>query len=164
MRGEGLVKFSRITPVLRLTPEFKKGRKMETICSENLKNQADLKVSQVNYNEDRFLMHALRHVPTYAIRSFSDKQLKWLKYALEMNNREAHCIDYRGSIGLLNWHYYFVILAGKDKRKSKRAGHFGRYVTSLFMTCFLIVAAICWIVVMDIIFDMGISNALFFSI
>ncbi len=137
---------------------------METICSENPKSQADPKVCRVNYGEDRFLMHTLRHVPAYAIRSFSDKQLKWLKYALEMNSKESHSIDYSGSIGLLNWRYYFVILLGRDRRKNKRAGHFGRYVTSLLLTCFLVVAAICWIIVMDIIFDMGISNALFFSI
>lgn len=138
---------------------------METICGEKIVNGTDSNVHRVDYHKDQFLMHTLRHVPVYVTSSFSNKQLKWLKDALEQNNRESHALDYRGSIGLFNRYYYFVLLAGRDKRKSRRkAEKTGGYVVSFILACFLVMAALCWIVVMDIIFDMGISNALFSSI
>lgn len=66
---------------------------------------------------DWFEKGLLRRVPENIRDSFSTEQLSALKVAFGTRNKWGqHPIDLRGSFSIWRWRYYFVVLAGRNKR------------------------------------------------
>ncbi len=70
--------------------------------------------------EEPNIQHVLERMPQKAADSFTDEQLSYLNTALAGRNWGKHKVDLRGTIGLLSSRYYFVFLAGRDKRELSR--------------------------------------------
>jgi len=61
----------------------------------------------------------LDRIPEGFDKDFTDEQLLGLNIALGKRSWRDHPIDFRHSIGLLKWRYYFVFIAGRDLRGSR---------------------------------------------
>lgn len=70
--------------------------------------------------EEPNVQHMLERMPKKVADSFSEEQLSHLNIALSGRRWGNHKIDVRGTIGILRSRYYFVLLAGKDKRDLSR--------------------------------------------
>lgn len=56
-------------------------------------------------------------MPENVQRTFSDKQLIHLKVAIGARQWGKHTVDYRGVIKFFKYRYYFVLLAGRNRRE-----------------------------------------------
>jgi len=88
---------------------------------------------------DPFIKGLLKRLPDGLETDFTDDQLAGLKIALARQSWNDHPIDFRRSIGLLRWRYYFVFIAGRDIRNSRLQDRgFFKAAESIFLT-FLII-------------------------
>tara|TARA_B100002049_G_C15952520_1_gene321072 strand:- start:244 stop:657 length:414 start_codon:yes stop_codon:yes gene_type:complete len=70
--------------------------------------------------EEPNIQHVLERMPKKAADSFSDEQLSYLNMALAGRQWGSHKVDLRGTVSVLRSRYYFVFLAGRDKRDLSR--------------------------------------------
>lgn len=73
--------------------------------------------NEKDIRKDKFVAELLTKIPTKIGDTFSDDQLLGLKIALSARAWGAHALDLRGSIGFWRFKYYYVVLAGREKRK-----------------------------------------------
>ncbi|GAA61193.1 hypothetical protein P20652_3070 [Pseudoalteromonas sp. BSi20652] len=67
-------------------------------------------------SEDPAIRSLLNRMPLDIQTSFSDEQLTHLKIAIGARQWGNHAVDYRGVLGFFKYRYYFVLLAGRNKR------------------------------------------------
>lgn len=90
-------------------------------------------------HSDPFIQGLLKRLPNDLETEFTEEQLAGLKVALANRCWNDHPIDFRRSIGVLKWRYYFVFIAGRDLRVSRIKNRGGLKVAeSLFLTVVLI--------------------------
>ncbi len=70
--------------------------------------------------EDQVLQPLLARLPGHVRDSFSEEQLAYLKLALGARKWGRHAIDWRPTIKWFRHRYYFVFLAGRDRRTLSR--------------------------------------------
>ena len=84
--------------------------------------------------EEPNVQHMLERMPKKVADSFSDEQLSHLNTALAGRRWGNHKVDVRGTISLLRSRYYFVLLAGIDKRDlSRTESRIGRNCCAFFL-------------------------------
>nr|WP_024593355.1 hypothetical protein [Pseudoalteromonas sp. TB13] len=66
---------------------------------------------------DPSIRSLLSRMPENVQRTFSDKQLIHLKVAIGARQWGKHTVDYRGVIKFFKYRYYFVLLAGRNRRE-----------------------------------------------
>ena len=69
-----------------------------------------------NLKKDPAIRSLLNRMPKNLQNSFTDDQLAHLKIAIGARQWGDHAIDHRGVIKFFKYRYYFVILAGRNKR------------------------------------------------
>jgi hypothetical protein len=69
-----------------------------------------------NIQSDPAIAKLLDKVPVDMRGSFNDEQLLALKVALGGRTWGAHAIDFRWTLKWWRWQYYFVFLAGRNRR------------------------------------------------
>jgi len=74
-------------------------------------------------HSDSTIKGLLERIPDSFDSNFTDQQLEGLKIALGTRKWRDHPIDFRYSVGLLKWRYYFVFIAGRDIRTSRLRDH-----------------------------------------
>ncbi len=93
--------------------------------------------------EEPNVKHILEHMPKGVADSFTDDQLFHLNTALAGRRWGTHKVDIRGTIGLLRSRYYFVLLAGRDKRDlSRTESKIGKLVMAALVALFLCVSLV----------------------
>lgn len=90
--------------------------------------------------DDAFVKALLAKLPGQSGPTFSDEQLVALKAALSGRSWGAHKVDRRWSFRLWHWHYYFVVLAGRNRRHLSRREQELR-VMALATLLFVVLAA-----------------------
>jgi hypothetical protein len=70
---------------------------------------------------DPFLQHMFARMSPGARFLFTPEQLDEIKKAFSARSRNSHALDLRYSIGLFGKSYYFVFLAGRERRTLPRA-------------------------------------------
>jgi len=74
--------------------------------------------------------------------SFTDAQLNAIKMAFGARDWGSHSIDMRRSVRFLWWRFYFVLLAGPERRPAERlaaeGSPFGTIGNALLTTAFLL--------------------------
>ena len=101
---------------------------------------------------DPVITKLLDKVPADMRASFSDEQLLALKVALGGRTWGAHALDARWTLKLWRWQYYFVVLAGRNKRVlSARERQVQRLSMAIFLTAFLLVSAAVGILVLYLV-------------
>jgi len=68
--------------------------------------------------QDPLIVKLMEQMPDYLQGTFSDEQLIALKESLSDEKWSSHAVDLRDSFGLFNWRYYFVLVAGRDRRRN----------------------------------------------
>lgn len=70
---------------------------------------------------DPFVIGLKQRLPEELRESFSDEQLQGLRTALATRSWARHKVDLRGTFNLWRTQYYFVVVAGRNKRSLSRA-------------------------------------------
>lgn len=102
--------------------------------------------------QDPFVNGLIKRLPEEKRDSFSDDQLLALKVALSGKKWGRHTLDFRGVFGIWNWHYYYVIIGGREKRTLTRQEiRAARAVQALFLLGFLLFATLLGLLVLYLI-------------
>lgn len=102
--------------------------------------------------EEPNVQHMLERMPKNVADSFTDDQLFYLNTALAGRRWGSHKVDVRGTIGLLRSRYYFVLLAGRDKRDlSRTESRIGKLVMAAVVALFLCVSLALGLVLLYIL-------------
>ena len=102
--------------------------------------------------EEPNVQHMLERMPKNVADSFTDDQLFYLNAALAGRRWGSHKVDVRGTIGLLRSRYYFVLLAGRDKRDlSRTESRIGKLVMAAVVALFLCVSLVLGLVLLYIL-------------
>ncbi len=73
--------------------------------------------------QDPFVLKLLSQLPADVKHSFSDEQLQAIRQAMGSPSWATHSIDIRGSVRYFRWGFYYVVLAGKNRRRLSRLDH-----------------------------------------
>ncbi len=73
-----------------------------------------------NIRYDPFVAGLLKRLPAGTRNAFTDEQLLLLKIALSGRRWGHHAFDIRGALGFWRWHYYYVIIGGRERRQLSR--------------------------------------------
>ncbi|BFT30739.1 hypothetical protein D210916BOD24_19150 [Alteromonas sp. D210916BOD_24] len=65
---------------------------------------------------DPVIARLLERMPQKVADSFDEKQLSYLRNAIGAREWGRHKVDLRGTIKFFKWRYYYVILAGRNRR------------------------------------------------
>ncbi|WP_024594600.1 MULTISPECIES: hypothetical protein [unclassified Pseudoalteromonas] len=68
-------------------------------------------------SEDPAIRSLLNRMPKGVQNSFTEEQLSHLKIAIGARQWGAHTVDCRGVVRLFKYRYYFVLLAGRNRRQ-----------------------------------------------
>lgn len=88
--------------------------------------------------DNKALKKALHAMPEAVQDSFSNEQLEAIKDVLEATTWKKHSLDLRSSISFFSYHYYYVLIAGRDQRTMGREEiRFKRLMYLTFFTLFI---------------------------
>ena len=98
---------------------------------------------------DPVIVKLLDKVPADMRGSFSDAQLLALKIALGGRTWGAHALDLRFTLKWWRWQYYFVLLAGRNRRTlTEREKRIQRLSMALLLAAFLLFSTAVGILVL----------------
>ena len=98
---------------------------------------------------DPVIVKLLDKVPADMRGSFSDAQLLALKIALGGRTWGAHALDLRFTVKWWRWQYYFVLLAGRNRRTlTEREKRIQRLSMALLLAAFLLFSTAVGILVL----------------
>lgn len=90
---------------------------------------------------DPALQRLFERMPHSVSQSFSDEQLLHIRNAIAAREWGRHKVDIRGvlTVPFLPWHYYYVILMGRNRRELKGTEErISIWLTTLFIGLFLL--------------------------
>lgn len=65
---------------------------------------------------DPLISRLLERMPDKVADSFSEEQLAYLRTAIGAREWGRHKVDLRGTFRFFKWRYYYVVLAGRNRR------------------------------------------------
>ena len=65
---------------------------------------------------DPVISRLLERMPGDVADSFSEEQLSYLRNAIGAREWGRHKVDLRGTVKFFKWRYYYVVLAGRNRR------------------------------------------------
>jgi hypothetical protein len=89
--------------------------------------------------QDPAVQKLLERMPPEVQLSFTETQLSYLRVALGARQWGKHKLDLRGTVGVGNWRYYYVLVAGRNKRSELRSHKTGLLVKAVFVSVLLVV-------------------------
>ena len=102
--------------------------------------------------EEPNVQHMLDRMPKKVAQSFSNEQLTHLNTVLAGRRWGSHKVDVRGTVGLFKSRYYFVLLAGRDKRDLSRTEmRMGRLAMAAAVTLFISTSLLLGLVLLYIL-------------
>ena len=98
------------------------------------------------------LQNLLSRMPSSVQESFTEEQLVNLKVALGARSWGKHAIDFRSTISFFSYRYYYVFVAGRNRREMTRAEKArGLFIQSVLLTVFLSFSALLGLLVLYLI-------------
>ncbi|MGO4891724.1 hypothetical protein [Flavobacterium sp. W21_SRS_FM6] len=92
-------------------------------------------------HEDPALQNLLANVPERVKDTFTEEQLSYLRNAIVNRQWRNHPVDVRGTIPWFKYRYYYVVIAGKNKRELSRAEQkASRLINATFLAAFLTIS------------------------
>ena len=93
-------------------------------------------------SSDPAIRSLLNRMPREIQSSFTEEQLVHLKLAIGARQWGKHAMDYRGVIKFFKYRYYFVLLAGRNRRelskKEKKIAGISQAITIAIFSFFVI--------------------------
>jgi hypothetical protein len=99
--------------------------------------------------DDDFIEGLAHRLPARVLQSFTDEQLTALQLAFGARQWGTHPLDLRGTVGVFHWRYYFVVLAGRHRRRLSRLEHaLSRWAVAATIGAFLFVSALVGLLIL----------------
>ena len=103
-------------------------------------------------SEDSFVIGLKERLPDDLKDSFTPEQLSALKVAFGARKWGQHSVDLRGTLRLWHWRYYFVFLAGRNRRGlSRREQQLSRMATAFALSLFLLFSVMLGLLVLYLV-------------
>jgi len=91
---------------------------------------------------DPGLQKLLSRMPADVGESFTEQQLAHLRVALGARQWGKHQLDFRGTLRIFHWRYYYVLVAGRNLRDGQRSHQqLSRLMLSVIISILLICSA-----------------------
>lgn len=88
--------------------------------------------------QDPAVQKLLERMPPEVQLSFTETQLSYLRVALGARQWGKHKLDLRGTLGVGNWRYYYVLVAGRNKRSELRSHKTSLLVKAVVISVLLV--------------------------
>ncbi len=88
-----------------------------------------------NLQQDPAIRSLLERMPKNVQTTFTDEQLAHLKIAIGARQWGNHLVDCRGVVKLFKYRYYYVFLAGRNRRElSKKEQKVARFAQAVILS------------------------------
>lgn len=102
--------------------------------------------------DDASLVKLLERMPKDVQESFSEEQLANLKLAISARAWGSHAIDVRSTIKFFRYRYYYVFVAGRNRRElSRREKRIALLMQAAIATSFITVCSLLGILVLYLV-------------
>lgn len=102
--------------------------------------------------EEPFVQNLLAKLPADARASFTDAQLVALKVALGGRQWGVHPVDVRFTLQFWRWHYYCVLVAGRNRRDlTRREKQLARWALAAATAAVLTVSTLLGLLVLYLV-------------
>lgn len=102
--------------------------------------------------EDPTITSLLSRMPEAVQNSFTEEQLANLRVALGARSWGKHKIDFRSTISFFSYRYYYVFVAGRNRRELSRAEkRKGLLIQSILMSTFLVFCSMLGLLVLYLV-------------
>ena len=103
-------------------------------------------------HQDPVITRLLEKMPKKVASSFNEEQLSHLRNAIGAREWGKHKVDVRGTVKFFKWRYYYVILAGRNRRSlSEKEVKMARLVTASIVATFITFAVLIGLIVIYLI-------------
>ncbi|OJF67702.1 3-phosphoshikimate 1-carboxyvinyltransferase [Alteromonas sp. V450] len=103
-------------------------------------------------HQDPVITRLLEKMPKKVASSFNEEQLSHLRNAIGAREWGKHKLDVRGTVKFLKWRYYYVILAGRNRRSlSEKEVKVARVLTASIVATFITFAVLLGLIVIYLI-------------
>ncbi|MDE3273715.1 3-phosphoshikimate 1-carboxyvinyltransferase [Pseudoalteromonas sp. G4] len=102
--------------------------------------------------EDPTIASLLSRMPESVQHSFTEEQLANLRIALGARSWGKHKIDFRSTISFFSYRYYYVFVAGRNRRELSRSEkRKGLLIQSILMSSFLVFCSMLGLLVLYLV-------------
>lgn len=103
-------------------------------------------------HQDPVITRLLEKMPKKVANSFDEEQLSHLRNAIGAREWGKHKLDVRGTVKFFKWRYYYVILAGRNRRSlSEKEVKVARVLTASIVATFITFAVLLGLIVIYLI-------------
>ena len=103
-------------------------------------------------HQDPVITRLLEKMPKKVASSFNEEQLSHLRNAIGAREWGKHKLDVRGTVKFFKWRYYYVILAGRNRRSlSEKEVKVARVLTASIVATFITFAVLLGLIVIYLI-------------
>lgn len=98
---------------------------------------------------DQVIARLLQRMPEDVAKSFNEEQLSHLRNAIGAREWGKHKLDLRGTIKLFKWRYYYVILAGRNRRTlSYKELRLAMFLNALILSSFVSISVLFGLIIL----------------
>lgn len=103
-------------------------------------------------HQDPVITRLLEKMPKKVASSFNEEQLSHLRNAIGAREWGKHKLDVRGTVKFFKWRYYYVILAGRNRRSlSEKEVKVARVLTASIVVTFITFTVLLGLIVIYLI-------------
>lgn len=103
-------------------------------------------------HQDPVIIRLLEKMPKKVASSFNEEQLSHLRNAIGAREWGKHKLDVRGTVKFFKWRYYYVILAGRNRRSlSEKEVRVARLLTASIVATFITFAVMLGLIVIYLV-------------
>lgn len=103
-------------------------------------------------HQDPVITRLLEKMPKKVASSFNEEQLSHLRNAIGAREWGKHKLDVRGTVKFFKWRFYYVILAGRNRRSlSEKEVKVARVLTASIVATFITFAVLLGLIVIYLI-------------
>ena len=130
--------------------EYKRQSGMAKFDQQQLDNENQQ--ARLDIRSDSAIQNLLARMPKEVQDSFTESQLSHLRVALGARSWGNHKVDVRSTFKLFKYRYYYVFVAGRNRRElSRKEKQFALMMQAMMVTTFLTFSALFGIFVLYII-------------
>lgn len=101
---------------------------------------------------DPVISRLLDRMPRKVAESFDEEQLSHIRNAIGAREWGKHKIDLRGTMKFFRWRYYYVVLAGRNRRAlSESEKKFATLLTATLLSAFILVSILFGLLVLYLV-------------
>lgn len=109
--------------------------------------------TQINdISQDPVISRFLEKMPEHVADSFTEEQLSHIRNAIGAREWGRHKVDLRGTVKFFKWRYYYVVLAGRNRRTlSEKELRVAVYLNAFLLTSFITFSILLGLIVLYLV-------------